>query len=233
MKLDEGVDELESLIGFDSSVHELEYITRMKNLRRFSASISDNESLSIIINAIATNWNKLSYCTVSIKQGCQLTTSKEGLMKLRQAFSCPNLYYLRICVRLGKLLEECEIEDDPMGILGKLPALGELYLGPRSFSGEVMTCPAFSFPRLKKVVLNSLRSLRVWRVEQGAMPLLSEINIHRCLCLEKVPEGLSCILTLQKLVITRMPRLGKRVLASGRGGEDFHRVRHVPSIIIN
>lgn len=36
VRLDEGVDELEALIGFNSLVHELKYITRMKNLRHLS-----------------------------------------------------------------------------------------------------------------------------------------------------------------------------------------------------
>ncbi|KAH6809322.1 hypothetical protein C2S51_027105 [Perilla frutescens var. frutescens] len=246
LKLDEGVDELESLIGFDSSVHELKCVARMRNLQRFTALICDNESLSNIINAIATNWNKLSYCTVSIKQGCQLTASEEGLMMLKQAFSCPNLYHLRIFVEVGKLLEECiseiissrlvklymldcKIEDDPVEILGKLPCLTELYLDSGSYVGEEMTCHGSSFPCLKKLILNRLRNLREWRVEQGGMPLLSEIRIHRCPGLKMVPNGLSCILSLQKLVISGMPELGERVLASG---DDFHKVSHVPSIII-
>ncbi|XP_057766252.1 probable disease resistance protein At1g58602 [Salvia miltiorrhiza] len=250
LKLDDCVDELESLIGYDSSVHELKHITRMKNLRRLSASICDNESLSAIMDAIATKWNKLSYCTVSVNQGCEFTTSEEGLMKLKQAFSCPNLYFLRICVGLGKLLEDCisdiitskivklsllycEIEHDPMRILGKLHSLRELYLGPRSFVGEEMTCSALSFPLLKKLSLARLPNWREWRVDQGAMPLVTEITIGRCPRFEKVPEGFSSIQNLQKLVVYATPRLSKRILGSGQGGVDFHKVHHVPSIIIN
>ncbi|KAL1543041.1 putative disease resistance protein [Salvia divinorum] len=250
LKLDDCVDGLESLIGYESSVHEWKHITRMKNLRRLSASVWDNESLSALTNAIATKLNKLSYCTVSIKQGCEFTTSEEGLMHLKQAFTCPNLYALRICVKLGNLLEkctsdiatskivklsllECEIEHDPMGILGKLPSLRELYLGPRSFLGEEMTCPASSFPLLKKVSLARLPNWREWIVEPGAMPLVTEIIIRRCPRFEKIPEGFSSIQTLQKLVIHDVPRMRNRVFGSGQGGVDFHKVRHVPSVIIN
>ncbi|XP_047948478.1 probable disease resistance protein At1g58602 isoform X1 [Salvia hispanica] len=250
LKLDDCVDELESLIGYDSSVHEFKHITRMENLRRLSASVGDNESLSALTNAIATKWNKLSYCTVSIKKGCEFTTSEEGLMKLKQAFTCPNIYALRVCVKLGNLLEkcisdivtskivklsllECEIEHDPMGILGKLPSLRELYLGPKSFVGEEMTCPASSFPLLKTVSLARLPNWRKWEVERGAMPLVAEVTITRCPRFEKIPEGFSNIQTLQKLVLSEVPRLRKRVLGSGQGGVDFHKVRHVPSIIIN
>ncbi|XP_057809670.1 probable disease resistance protein At1g58602 isoform X2 [Salvia miltiorrhiza] len=244
LRLDEGVDELESLMGLDSSVHELKRITRMKNLRRFSAEIHDNESLSAIVNAIATNWNKLQYCAVEIKDGCQVT-SEEGLMILKQLFTCPILNYLGISIELGELpvssdfissklatlsLSFCEIEDDPMGILGRLPCLVELYLRQRSFVGEEMRCPAFSFPRLKSLVLDRLPRLREWRVEQGAMPLLFGIHIQCCPHLEMVPDGLSCISTLEIVIISEMPELGKRVSASG---DDFYKIRHVPSIVIH
>ncbi|KAH6815920.1 hypothetical protein C2S53_005538 [Perilla frutescens var. hirtella] len=245
LRLDVGVDELESLIGFDSCVHELKSIIRMKNLRRLLASISDDESLSVVINAIARNWKKLTYCGVSIKQGC-LLTSEEGLINLKRLFTCPDLHYLGISVQLGKLLADCmrdiissklvslcllkcEIEDDPMPILGKLPSLTELRLYSRSFVGEEMTCPEFCFPCLKKLELNSLPKLKEWTVEEGAMPLLSQLDIACCPCLEMVPDGFSAIFALQKLVISGMPDLGKRVLPSG---DEFHKVRHVPSVII-
>ncbi|KAK6138530.1 hypothetical protein DH2020_027733 [Rehmannia glutinosa] len=38
--------------------------------------------------------------------------------------------------------------------------------------------------------------------------------------------------TLTKLVILRMPELGKRVSNDNGGGEDFDKVRHVSSITI-
>lgn len=58
VRLDVG-DELETLMWFDSSVHELKSVTEMKNLRRFTAAIRDNESLSTIFNIIAKEWTKL------------------------------------------------------------------------------------------------------------------------------------------------------------------------------
>ncbi|XP_057781242.1 probable disease resistance protein At1g58602 [Salvia miltiorrhiza] len=243
LTLDEGVDVLESLIGLDSRVHELKCIGRMKNLRRFDASIHDNESLLTIMNAIATDWNKLVCCMVYIKEGCELGTN-EGV--LNKAFTCPNLHSLWISVKIGKaltecghdfmsskltklLLLECEIEDDPMGILGKLPCLTALTLGRKSFVGEEMTCPSNSFPRLKNLIISKLPKLREWRVEAGAMPLLSTLHIYYSSSLEMVPDGLSGISTLRELMIFGMPELGKRVSASG---EDFHKVSHVPSIFI-
>ncbi|XP_042056468.1 probable disease resistance protein RF9 [Salvia splendens] len=138
LRLDEGVAELESLVGFNSTVHELKCATTIKNPRVFSAEIHDNESLKVILNAIATSWNKLQICVVEIEEGCRLK-GEEELMEI--LLTCPNLYYLRISVeteqgipvssdfirsRLVRLhLLSSGIEHDPMGILGKLPCLIE------------------------------------------------------------------------------------------------------------
>ncbi|XP_047949531.1 putative disease resistance protein At1g50180 [Salvia hispanica] len=241
VRLDDGVDELETLLYFDSRCHEFKCMDRMKNLRRFSARIHDNESLSGIMNAIA-NWNKIVFCTVHIEDSCDL--ANEPL--LENALTCPNLHDLWISSKLGKALAECkgdlissklrfldlfgcEIEDDPMGILGKLPCLIRLRLYKDSFVGEEMRCPKKSFLHLKKLVLRGLPKLREWRVESGAMPLLSDITIGECSCLQMVPDGLTAISTLQTLVVKRMPQLRKRVSPSG---QDFHKLCHVSSIII-
>ncbi|XP_047949522.1 probable disease resistance protein At1g58390 [Salvia hispanica] len=215
LRLDEGVYDLETLLFFDSRCHELKCMDRMKNLRFFMASIYDNESLSAIMNDIM-NWNKIQDIQVSIRESCDLTSER----MLEKALTCPNLYQLYIISKLGKALAESgsdfliselrflnlyrtEIEDDPMGILGKLPCLIILRLHKESFVGEEMRCPANSFPRLKKLTLRGLPKLREWRVESGAMPLLSKLTIGECSCLEMVPEGLSGISTLQTLVIKK------------------------------
>ncbi|XP_047950138.1 disease resistance protein RPP8-like [Salvia hispanica] len=241
VRLDEGVYKLETLLYFDSRCHELKCMGRMKNLQIFIAIIHDNERLSAIMNAIM-NWNKIRECTILIAGSCDLTNER----MLEKALTCPNLYELFIYSKIGKELAECgsdllssklrcldlkfcEIEDDPMGILGKLPWLAKLVLRQKSFVGEEMTCPTNSFLRLKILALRELPALREWRVEAGAMPLLSELTIEECYCLEMVPKGLCAISTLQTLVIERMPELSKRISPSG---QDFHEVCHVPSILI-
>ncbi|XP_047947831.1 probable disease resistance protein At1g58602 [Salvia hispanica] len=240
LRLDEEVYELETLVCFDSRYHELKCMGRMKNLQRFMAIIHDNESLSAIMNGIM-NWNKIRDCSVSIEGSCNLTSEQ----MLEKALTCPNLYDLSICLKLGKALAECgsdllssklgcldmfdsEIVDDPMGILGKLPCLIQLRLYWESFIGEKMRCPANSFLRLKRLTLRGLPKLRELRVEAGALPLLSKLTIGECSCLKMVPEGLRAISTLHILVIKEMPELKNRVSPSG---QDFHKVRHVPSII--
>ncbi|XP_047947498.1 probable disease resistance protein At1g58602 [Salvia hispanica] len=239
LRLDEGVYELETLQWLDSRCHELKCMDRMKNLRYFTAKIYDNESLSAIMNDIM-NLNKIQDCQVIIQGSCDLTSER----MLEKALTCPNLYDLTIVSKSAKalakcesdlsssklkclVLNSCEIEDDPMGILGKLPCLIILRMHQESFVGEKMTCPANSFRCLKKLLLLGLPKLKVWRVEAGAMPLLSKLTITDCSCLKMVPEGLSGISTLQTLVIKKMPELSERVSPAG---QDFHKVRHVPTI---
>ncbi|XP_047949542.1 putative disease resistance protein At1g50180 [Salvia hispanica] len=241
VRLDEGLDGLETLLLVDSRYHEIKCMDKMKNLRHFVARIHDEVSLSVIMNSI-TNWNKIVDCQVSIEASCDLTSEKT----LEKAFTCPNLHALVTRSKLGKALPECwsdlvssklrfldlfesKIEDDPMGTLGKLPCLIRLRLYWESFVGEKMTCTVNSFLRLKRLTLRGLPKLREWRVEAGAMPLLSLLRIAECSSLEMVPEGLSSISTLQTLIIEGMPELSERVSPSG---QDFHKVCHVPSILI-
>ncbi|PIN15420.1 hypothetical protein CDL12_11932 [Handroanthus impetiginosus] len=243
----EGLEELEILYGFDSLVHDLKSVTKMKNLQYFEAIAHDNQSVSSIINAITTNWKKLHFCKLVIEHGCEITPTKEGSMFLKQVFTCPNLHYLWIHVHVGTLIHEChneiigsrivrlqlmecEINEDPMEILGKLPSLQQLFLSNRSYVGKNLKCHALGFPCLKNLVLKCLPNLKEWRVEKGAMPALSEIEISRCLRLKMVPYGLRFVATLKKLKITGMRKFGKRVLADE--GEDFNKVRHVTSIIV-
>ncbi|XP_047950140.1 probable disease resistance protein At1g58602 [Salvia hispanica] len=240
LRLDEGVYELETLLFFDSRCHEIKCMDRMKNLRYFKAKIYDNESLSAIMNDIM-NLNKIQDCQVTIQGSCDLTC--EGM--LEKALTCHNLYDLNIVSKSVKALAKCEsdllssklkclnlfrcvIEDDPMGIPGKLPCLIILRFYPESFVGEEMRCSANSFLRLKKLELIGLPKWREWRVEAGAMPLLFQLTIVDCSCLEILPEGLTALSTLQTLVINKMPELSKRVSPAG---QDFHKVRHVPQFV--
>lgn len=230
LRLDEVVDELETLMGFNSSVHELKCASRIKNLRSFLGEIHDKESLLAIVDAMA-DWDKLQFSALVIRGDCHFG-SEEELMNFRKLFICPNLYYLGIYVKFGKLptsndfigsklkkleLSGCEMEDDPMGILGKLPSLLELCLRHDSFVGEVMTCHAPSFPSLERLELSGLPNLKEWRVELGAMPRLSEIQFDHCPDLKMVPDGLRFISTLKKSHNFTDAKLGKKSFTNRRG----------------
>ncbi|KAI9159727.1 hypothetical protein LWI28_001347 [Acer negundo] len=66
-----------------------------------------------------------------------------------------------------------KLEEDPMPVLGKLPHLNILRLLSTSYIGEEMTCLSTGFPKLHQLKLWEL-PVRVWTVEEGAMPCLRE-----------------------------------------------------------
>ncbi|KAG6387482.1 hypothetical protein SASPL_152672 [Salvia splendens] len=214
----------------------------MKKLQRFSAYIFDKESYEAIMTAIDSNWEKLVYTYIVVEGGWEFTSEE-----VNKAFKCKNLTDLVIRARLGRLLTECRsniicsniaslclskcnIEEDPMEVLGNLASLKRLCFHSGSFLSERMTCPASSFPCLKSFELDELQNLKELIVDQHAMPLLSRLHIRRCVEMEMVPEGLSAISSLQDLIIEGTPELESRVKAingDGEEGEDFHKVRHV------
>ncbi|XVF78616.1 hypothetical protein PTKIN_Ptkin14bG0149100 [Pterospermum kingtungense] len=157
--------------------------------------------------------------------------------------SCVNTCKLNLEVEVSKLpeyhhfslniayicLSGCKLDEDPMSTLGKLPNLKILELNYESFKGKKMGCLAQHFLKLDSLSLSGLHSLEEWKVEKGAMPALCHLKIQNCFHLKMLPDGLRFITTLQELRIVSMPNAFKDKVAEG--GEDFYKVRHVPSII--
>ncbi|KAM5553246.1 hypothetical protein ABKV19_025464 [Rosa sericea] len=130
------------------------------------------------------------------------------------------------------LLYECALKDDQMAVLEKLPNLKSLQLWRNVFeeNTKVLVFSAGSFPRLQFLTLLCLKGITEWRVEEGAMPSLCKLVIHDCRGLSTVPDGLRHLTTLMELKIEYMPKLFCSKLEEG--GEDFHKVQHIPSLII-
>ncbi|KAG4123072.1 hypothetical protein ERO13_D11G302203v2 [Gossypium hirsutum] len=126
-------------------------------------------------------------------------------------------------------LRRCELEKEPMPTLEKLPNLRILEL-EETFKGKEMFCSAQGFPRLESLNIGELCNFEEWEVDEGAMPSLQRLEITRCPRLKMLPEGLRFITTLKELKIESMPKAFKDRLEE-EGGEDFYKVKHVPSII--
>ncbi|KAL6128649.1 hypothetical protein ACLB2K_072004 [Fragaria x ananassa] len=149
-----------------------------------------------------------------------------GIEKLPEGLlSFPNLIKIR--------LYSTALKEDQTEILEKLPHLRVLYLQDRVFSSlpsDTLVCTNGGFPNLEFLYLEGLRELKEWRVEEGGMPRLRRLCINYCYELRAVPDGLQYIETLKELTFRLMPsefcsRLGKE-------GEDFDKIKHVPSLII-
>ncbi|KAK8633223.1 hypothetical protein V6N13_014071 [Hibiscus sabdariffa] len=126
-------------------------------------------------------------------------------------------------------LECSKLEEDPMPTLEKLPNLRVLELNDVAFKGKEMSCSAQGFPKLEYLTLAGLYNLEEWKVDEGAMPCLRQLEIEGCRELKMVPDGLRYITRLQELEIESMPKMFIDKLVEG--GEDFGKVRHVPSRI--
>ncbi|KAI8025480.1 putative disease resistance protein [Camellia lanceoleosa] len=183
-----------------------------------------------------------------------------GCQHLRQLFLGGSLNKLpdQFPPNLTKLiLEDTKLEEDPMPTLEKLPNLRSLFLLDNAYIGKEMVCSSAppppttttapssisggggggggyggcdggGFPKLISLYLWNLPNLEEWRVEQGAMPCLFRLDINECTKLKEIPDGLRFITTLRELDIRWVSEaLRDRVR---EGGEDFYKVKHVPSI---
>ncbi|KAL5765186.1 hypothetical protein ACOSQ2_017780 [Xanthoceras sorbifolium] len=114
---------------------------------------------------------------------------------LQPLFCCPhleNLYLSGKIVELPKDINEIlpnleiltllgsELKDDPMPLLGKLPNLIILELGPEFYSGKKLVCSTKSFPCLEILEFNFLdndTTIEEWQVEERALPRLRGLKL--------------------------------------------------------
>ncbi|RVW20170.1 putative disease resistance protein [Vitis vinifera] len=106
-------------------------------------------------------------------------------------FYPPNL------LKLG--LWDCELRDDPMMILEKLPSLRKLELGSDAYVGKKMICSSGGFLQLESLILIGLNKLEELTVEEGAMSSLKTLEIWSCGKMKKLPHGLLQLTNLEKL----------------------------------
>ncbi|KAL1145914.1 hypothetical protein V6Z11_A11G333100 [Gossypium hirsutum] len=142
------------------------------------------------------------------------------------------VHLLLSCENISKLnldLRRCELEEDPMSTLEKLPNLRILEFRYRAIIGKEMFCCGQAFAKLESLSLKYLPNLEEWKVDERALPSLRRLEIENCRELKKLPDGLRFIATLQELKIESMPKTFKDRVEEG--GEDFWKVQHVPSII--
>ncbi|XP_058112998.1 disease resistance protein RPP8-like [Magnolia sinica] len=127
-------------------------------------------------------------------------------------------------------LEESKLERDPMVTLEKLPNLRSLCMR-WAYMGKEMVCSAGGFPLLDTLTISGFNELEEWRVEEGAMRNLRCLGISFCNRLKMLPDGLRYIITLQELKLEYMSEELKGRVRKNEG-EDWFKIRHIPSLII-
>ncbi|GMP91403.1 hypothetical protein CsSME_00042121 [Camellia sinensis var. sinensis] len=241
----DGLRNLETLENLDSNKVNVGDLFKLINLQRLANARIVGKDLTMVNNYILNSNHRLQHTSIIIRN-CDLC-SEDGLSLLRQLLGCVCLVELNIDGVIGKLpqyehqllcpsltslfLCESRLKEDPMVTLEKLPNLRNLYLFSNAFVGKEMVCSAHGFPRLNYLALNS-SEIEEWRVDDGAMPKLSHLQIGSCKKLKMLPNGLRFIPTLQELHIYLMPKAFKDRLrvVDGQQGEDFHKISHITSI---
>ncbi|XWS52110.1 hypothetical protein CRYUN_Cryun11dG0038900 [Craigia yunnanensis] len=235
---------LQTLLNFSTRSCYVEDLLNMTNLSKLMIVLPFNikdfkEDLEKNSPILASKY--LRFLSINI---CPFDCEVDPRHFAHLVSSCVNICELSLWVKIVKLpeyhhfsssiayiqLEWSHHEEDPMPTLGKLRNLRIVELYIYAFTGKEMVCSAQSFPKLDSLSLDHLSELEEWKVDEGAMPALRHLRIGRCLELKKLPDGLRFITALQELKIELMPKAFKDKLVEG--GEDFYKVQHVPSIII-
>ncbi|KAI7985523.1 putative disease resistance protein [Camellia lanceoleosa] len=244
----DGLSNLETLGGFHTGCCDVNDMCKLINLRQLEdATFKEvhNQDLAAFINYLSIGANHLRQTSLSIVEFYK----QLELTLLKQLLGCHHLYRLNIHGIIPELpeycqgfspnlieltLKQCQLREDPMPTLERLPNLQYLYLGSDALVGDKMVCSANGFPQLKTLYLFRLLGLKEWEVEKGAMPNLSALEISSCRGLEMVPEGLRFIATLQQFTIRNGSENFKNKLrrVNDEEGEDFYKVRHVSSLNI-
>ncbi|KAK6916036.1 NB-ARC [Dillenia turbinata] len=243
---------LETLDNFQNGKCNIQDLTSMARLQILKMPLQSTESsdwdtqlnafkeLDILLKHQTFSLVYVRSLSLQFKHGSRGTYSDiKRLIK-----SCSHLNKLRLsCLQFSKLpeekyfppnitkliLERSELEEDPFPILEKLPNIRILQLLWCSYKGRHMMCSNDGFPKLASLYLQGLLDLEEWKVEEGAMHCLSQLLIHSCGKLKKVPKGLATITTLRELEMKYMSYTFLKRLGHDQG-EDFHIVKHIPHL---
>ncbi|CAL5441177.1 unnamed protein product [Camellia sinensis] len=122
-----------------------------------------------------------------------------------------------------------KLRDDPLQSLQELPNLAKLVF-EQTYEGEVLCFKAGGFQRLKRLRLSNLKGLRWVRVEEGAMPHLEALNIHRIELMEEVPSGIQHLTHLQTFELGDMSeKLISKLNREVQDG-DYWKIAHIPEV---
>ncbi|KAJ9681491.1 hypothetical protein PVL29_020386 [Vitis rotundifolia] len=124
-------------------------------------------------------------------------------------------------------LWKCQLRDDPMMILGKLPSLRELGLYFDAYVGRKMICSSEGFLQLERLELFELNELEELTVVEGAMSSLKTLDIFGCVEMKKLPHGLLQLTNLEKLSLGGSSCHESIEEIEKAGGEDWDKLRKI------
>ncbi|XP_062207944.1 probable disease resistance RPP8-like protein 2 isoform X2 [Phragmites australis] len=112
-------------------------------------------------------------------------------------------------------------------MLAELPSLAELTLMWDAYDGDRLAFGESGFRSLQELKLG-LPELEEWTVSAASMPGLARLTLYRCAKMRMLPEALAGMRELEEVVLYSMPNMVGRIKEGG--GQDHHKVKHVPVI---
>ncbi|KAM1556737.1 hypothetical protein ACFX15_039688 [Malus domestica] len=228
---------LQSLVNVAGADCDLTHLAELTNLRKMFIQ-GEVKNMEEMLKSTGITFNHLR--SLSLFVGSEV-------IPMKMVLSCPHIYKLELEGRMrDESLEGLQyyqnltkmsmswtkLQLESLKILEKIPNLRMLWLNAGSLDKNVSSEVVVSeegYPNLEFLSLGGMEELKSWSIEKGGMPNLCRLSIIECLELRAVPEGLQHVSTLKELTIIGM----RREFCSRAGeGEDFYKIKHVPSVTI-
>ncbi|KAL0399066.1 UNVERIFIED_CONTAM: Disease resistance protein RPP13 [Sesamum radiatum] len=223
-----------SLVMVDAKGRILKHLKELSQLRKLGLTglLSEHgEALSASVEQMK-NLRTLNLCSASeamYLEVTEITNPPHTLQRLylkgllrevpRWISSLDNL--LRIGLKWSKM------DKSPLPALASLPNLVQLQLVD-CYIGEELMFEAYSFKKLKNLLIEKFSQLHTIVIQGGAMPDLKEMSLGKCPELRMFPRGIRKLDKVEKLTVYDM---GKEFEARiRRSGEDRAMVRRIPVV---
>ncbi|CAN6703879.1 unnamed protein product [Malus baccata var. baccata] len=228
---------LQSLVNVAGADCDLNHLAELTNLRKLFIQ-GEVKNMEEMLKSTGITFNHLRSLSLLVEY---------GVIPMKMVLSCPHIYKLELegrmrdesleglqyyqnLTKMSMRLTKLQLES--LKILEKIPNLRMLWLRFDSIDKNVseVVVSEEGYPNLEFLSLSDLGLLKSWSIEKGGMPSLCRLSIIQCWELRAVPEGLEHVTTLKELTIRGMPR--EFCSRAGEGGEDFYKIKHVPSVTI-
>jgi disease resistance protein RPM1 len=225
------------------NLQSLQSVAASKNVLTQLGSLTMMRSLSIIKMHqyyIAELWDSLAKMP-SLSRLVIFASSKDDVLNLVMLKPLQNLKFFWLRGRLyekvlpqmftsfGQLttlkIDCCCLKKDPISSFAHMLTLVDLNLY-RTYDGEQLTFRSGWFPKLSSLELVDMEHLNWIEIEEGAMKVLHTLEMVGLRGLKAVPQGIKHMKTLQKMLLTDMPKEFMDMLQ----GDDSDIVEHIPSI---
>ncbi|XP_051116843.1 late blight resistance protein R1-A-like [Andrographis paniculata] len=183
------LEDLQTLETVENFVFTKKAVEMLPNLTKLNISITEGTSRIWEMYGLGNlvHLRRLEELRISFNINMQSGNS------LGSSFAFPE--------NLKKLsLFRCKLHWNEMTAVGSLPSLRVLMLKDYSFSGEEWKPVKGEFQQLKFLLMEGL-NLKHWRADNTHFPRLQHLKIYECYRLEKIPDKIGEIGTLESITV--------------------------------